>query len=154
MTTAPDIAPTIIDMLGLGGAPTTMVGESFKHVLMGQGKEHRPFVVSSWPLYMAEGEIVTAVDSKARRVANYMPITISTRDSALVLGGPDDKPELFDHANDPGERTNVWRDHRAAGHVLCGQALNFLQSIGTPETYIAPRREALDRWWGTIRRAS
>jgi arylsulfatase A-like enzyme len=154
LTTAPDIAPTILDMLGLGGSPTTMVGKSFKAALTGQSAEHRQFVVSSWPLYMAEGEIVTAVDSRARRVANYMPITISTRDKALVLGGPDDEPEFYDHTSDPGETTNVWQDLHAEGDVLCGQALHFLESIGTPEAYIAPRREALDRWWGAVRRAS
>jgi hypothetical protein len=75
MTTAPDLAPTIVELAGLGGVPTTVIGESFGSILAGTQDEHRPFVVSSWPLYLAEGEIVTAIDSKARTIANYMPLT-------------------------------------------------------------------------------
>ena len=154
MTTAPDLAPTILELAGLGGLPTTMTGQSFREVLAGTKEEHRPFVVSSWPLYLAEGEIVTAIDSKARRIANYMPLTITTPERSLILGGPDDEPELYDLASDPGEQNNVWRELGAEGEVLCERTLSFLESVGTPEAYLAPRREALDRWWRVIRSKS
>jgi len=147
LTTAADIAPTVLDMVGLGGLPTTMAGESFGGVLSGQKDEHRPFVISSWPLYMAEGEITTAVDSKVRRISSYMPITVTTRDRSLILGGPDDEPELYDLTNDPGEKENVWKEHNGHGAALCEDAISFLEGIGTPEEHVAPRREALDRWW-------
>src|ERR671912_180582 len=133
MTTAPDLAPTILELLGLGGLPTTMTGDSFGGVLAGTREEHRPFVVSSWPLYLAEGEITTAVDSKARRIANYMPITITTRERSLILGGPDDEPELYDLTADLCERNNVWRELGAEGQVLYERTLSFLEGIGTPE---------------------
>jgi arylsulfatase A-like enzyme len=154
MTTAPDLAPTVLELVGLGGLPTTMTGDSFGGVLAGTREEHRPFVVSSWPLYLAEGEITTAVDSKARRIANYMPITITTRERTLILGGPDDEPELYDLAADPGERNNAWRGLDAEGQVLCERSLSFLEGVGTPEAYLAPRREALDRWWGAFRKSA
>jgi arylsulfatase A-like enzyme len=147
MTTAPDLAPTILDLTGLGGMPTTMTGESFGDVLAGRREEHRPLVVSSWPLYLAEGEIVTAIDSKARRIANYMPLTVSTRERSLILGGPDDEPELYDLARDPGEQNNAWSSFNGDGEALCERTLSFLESVGTPEEYLAPRREALNRWW-------
>ncbi len=38
MTTAPDLAPTIMELAGLGGLPTTMTGESFREVLAGPEK--------------------------------------------------------------------------------------------------------------------
>jgi hypothetical protein len=152
MTTAPDLAPTILELTGLGDLPTTMTGESFGGVLGGTRDEHRPFVVSSWPLYLAEGEIVTAIDSKARRIADYMPITVSTRDRTLILGGPDDEPELYDLAGDPGEQNNVWRELGDEGKALCENTLSFLERIGTPEEYLAPRRKVLDRWRRTVRR--
>ena len=154
MTSAPDLAPTVLDLLGLGGLPTTMTGDSFGGVLAGTREEHRPFVVSSWPLYLAEGEITTAVDSKARRIANYMPNTITTRERSLILGGPDDEPELYNLSDDPCERNNVWRELGAEGQVLCERALSFLESVGTPEAYLAPRREALERWWEAFRKKS
>jgi hypothetical protein len=131
-----------------------MTGKSFSDVLAGTRDEHRPFVVSSWPLYLAEGEIVTAIDSKARRISNYMPLSITTRERSLILGGPDDEPELYDLTADPGEQNNVWRELGAEGEVLCERTLSFLESVGTPEMYLSPRREALDRWWRVARRRS
>jgi hypothetical protein len=140
-----------MEFAGLGGEPTTMTGESFFGALEGNRDEHRPFVVSSWPLYLAEGEIVTAIDSKARRIADYMPLTVSTRDRSLILGGPDDEPELYDLTHDPGEQNNAWRERGDEGEALCHSALSFLGGIGTPEEYLAPRRKALDRWQRTVR---
>ncbi len=152
MTTAPDLAPTILELAGLGGLPTTMTGESFLDVLAGTRDEHRPFVVSSWPLYLAEGEIVTAIDSKARRIADYMPLTVTTRDRSLILGGPGDEPELYELAEDPGEQLNAYRERGDEGEALCEQAIYFLERAGTPEEYLAPRRQALERWRRAVRR--
>jgi len=146
MTTAPDLAPTIMELAGLGGLPTTMTGDSFGGVLNGAREERRPLVVSSWPLYLAEGEIVTAIDSKARRIADYMPLTVTTPERSLILGGPDDEPELYDLTRDPGEQHNVWRTLGDEGGLLAEQALSFLEGVRTPEEYLTPRREAIDRW--------
>jgi arylsulfatase A-like enzyme len=151
MTTAPDLAPTILELAGLGGLPTTMTGESFLGVLAGTLNEHRPFVVSSWPLYLAEGEIVTAIDSKARRIADYMPLTVTTRDRSLILGGPDDEPELYDLTRDPDEQSNAHRELSDEGETLCEHTLSFLERVGTPKEYLAPRRKALDRWRRVVR---
>jgi len=153
MTTAPDLAPTIMELTGLGHPPT-MTGESFHEVLSGKADEHRSFVVSSWPLYLAEGEIVTAIDSKARRIADYMPLTVTTPDRSLILGGPDDEPEFYDLASDPSEQNNVWREQSDEGETLCEQTLSFLESVGTPEEYVAPRRQALDGWRGVVRKSA
>ena len=123
-----------------------MKGESFGGVLTGQKSEHRPFVVSSWPLYLAEGEITTAVDSKARRMSSYMPLTVTTRERSLILGGPKDAPELYDLAADPNESRNVWSERGEEGPALAEDALSFLESLGTPEEYLAPRRKSLEEW--------
>ncbi|MDP8953004.1 MAG: hypothetical protein M3N18_12375 [Actinomycetota bacterium] len=69
---------------------------------------------------------------------------------SLILGGPDDEPELYDLTSHHGEQDNVWRELGAEGEVLCERTLSFLESVGTPEAYLAPRREALDRWWRVI----
>ncbi len=146
LTTAPDIAPTVLEMVGLGGLPSTMAGESFGGVLSGERAEHQAFVVSSWPLYLAEGEITTAVDSKVRRISSYMPLTVTTRDRSLILGGPDDEPELYDLKADPDEQRNVWRERGGEGATLATDAISFLESLGTPEEHLVPRRRALDGW--------
>ncbi|HSK98825.1 MAG TPA: sulfatase, partial [Rubrobacteraceae bacterium] len=143
MTTAPDIAPTILDLVGVE-LPATMTGETFGGVLTGEKDEHRPFVVSSWPLYLAEGEITTAVDSKARRIASYLPVTVTTPERTLIVGGPDDEPELYDPASDPQEAHNLWHERPGEGEEICERALAFLEEQRTPEEYLAPRRRALE----------
>src|SRR5829696_8804708 len=154
MTTAPDIAPTIMDLVGLGGVPTTMTGDSFGGVLDGSRQEHRSLVVSSWPLYLAKGEIITAVDSRPRRVASYMPLTVTTQEHSLILDGPAEEPELYNLGRDPGERWNVWGSRIEEGTALGERALSFLERQGTPEAYLAPRRLSLqgfapDFWRGS-----
>jgi hypothetical protein len=75
-----------------------------------------------------------------------MPLTVTTRERSLILGGPDDEPELYDICRDPGGQRNVWRELGSEGEALAEQNLAFLESIGTPQEYLAPRREALKSW--------
>jgi hypothetical protein len=145
LTTAPDLAPTILDLAGVE-RPPSMMGESFGEVLFGERDEHRPFVVSSWPLYFAAGEFTTAVDSRPRRIASYMPMTVTTPERSLILGGPAYMPELYDLVWDPGERSNVWESRPGEGAALGERAISFLERQGTPELYLAPRRLALQRF--------
>lgn len=143
MSTTADLAPTILEMAGVP-APATMRGRSLGPVLRGERQEHRPFVVSSWPLYLAEGEVTLAVDSRPRRVLGHMPLTVTTRERSVILGGPDDEPELYDLEADPGEQRNLWPERPAEGAGLARQAISFLEGAGTPEAYLKPRREAIE----------
>lgn len=143
LTTAPDLAPTILDLLGLS-VPEGIQGRSFREVLLGGREEHRPFVVSSWPLYFAEGELTSAVDSRPRRISSYMPLTVTTRDTSLILGGPSEKPELYDLGADPGEQVNLGAERADEGRELAQAAIAFLEQCGAPPRYLEPRRSALD----------
>lgn len=100
-------------------------------------------MVSSWPLYFAEGEITSAIDSRPRRIASYMPITATTRSRSLIIGGPAEPPKLYDLENDPGELANVWADDVAAGTRLFRAALAFLEKCGAAEEHLAARRGSL-----------
>ena len=145
MTTAPDIAPTILELVGLESPPMAQ-GWHFADVIQGVREEHRPFVISSWPLYFAEGEFTSAVDGSTRRIASYMPITVATRERSLILGGPAQLPELYDLNSDPREQTNVWQSHVEEGSMLAQSAISFLERQGTPEEYLKPRRMALEEF--------
>jgi arylsulfatase A-like enzyme len=142
LTTAPDIPATILDLLGIA-APARLQGQSLRGVLVQAAPEHRPFVISSWPLYFAKGELTSAVDSRRRKIASYMPITVSTRRFTLIIGGPTEPPELYDLDHDPGEANNVWTQHIMEGSALFRAAIDFLRSAGTAEKFIAPREESL-----------
>jgi len=143
LTTAPDLAPTILDLVGID-VPAGMQGRSFKSALDAEDGEHRPFVVSSWPVYFAEGEMTSAVDSRPRRISSYMPITIATRTRSVILGGPTESPELYDLERDPGEQENVWAANAENGLGLCREAVGFLEECETPEKFLEPRRSALE----------
>lgn len=142
LTTAPDIAPTLVELAGQTPCET-MRGRSFRATLSGEQDEHRPFVVSSWPLYFAEGEVTTAVDSRPRRISRYMPLTVTTRTRSLILGGPSEEPELYDLEADPREKVNLWPDRREEAADLAREAVAFLEACDTPERYLEPRRSAL-----------
>jgi arylsulfatase A-like enzyme len=142
LTTAPDIPATILDLAGVE-PPADVQGSSFRAVIDATAEEHRPFVVSSWPLYFAEGELTSAIDSRPRRIASHMPITATTRERSLIIGGRDEPPELYDLARDPRESTNVWAEDAGEGHRLFEEALAFLEEIGAAERYLEPRRDSL-----------
>jgi arylsulfatase A-like enzyme len=147
LTTAPDLAPTILDLLGID-APAEMRGQSFRGALRDEAAAHRPFVVSSWPLYFAEGEMTSAVDSRPRRISSYMPITISTQTRSVILGGPTEAPELYDLENDPEELRNAWPEATEEGIDLCRRAVAFLEECETTERFLEPRRMALASFTG------
>jgi hypothetical protein len=75
-----------------------------------------------------------------------MPLTVTTPERSLILGGPDDEPEFYDLVGDPGEHNNLWSQLSDEGETLCERALSFLEGVGTPEEYLAPRHKALDGW--------
>jgi arylsulfatase A-like enzyme len=144
MTTAPDLAPTILDLVGLE-KPAGVQGSSFKQALL-SGEAHRPFVVSSWPLYFAEGEMTTAVDSRPRRIASYMPMTVTTQHRSLILGGASEPPELFNLDEDPREARNVWAEETGKGLELARRAVSFLEEHETPAQFVQPRKLALEQF--------
>jgi len=123
--------------------PAQVQGRSVREVLTGRAAEHRPFVISSWPLYFAKGELTSAVDSRRRRIASYMPVTVSTRRWSLIMGGPSEAPELYDLERDPQEASNVWAEHVDEGSYLFKNAIEFLRSVGTAEKFVKPREESL-----------
>ena len=141
LTTAPDIPATILELAGVE-PPPGLHGRSFGDVLRGGG-EHRPFVVSSWPLYFARGELTSAVDGRVRELASSMPITVTTRELSLVVGEAGEPPELYDLEVDPDESTNVWSEKTGEGSALFAEALAFLEECGTPERFLARLQEAL-----------
>ena len=145
LTTAPDLAPTILELTGVE-APASMRGDSFAGVLRGEKDGHRDYVVSSWPLYFAQGEITTAVDSVPRRIASHMPITVTTRERSLIFGGPEDPPELYDLGADPNEQTNLWDTRPGEGVALMERAVSFLEREHTPEPHLELRRKAAEKF--------
>ena len=141
LTTAIDLPATILDIAGVDGGD--LHGRSFKDVVVSKRAEHREFVISSWPLYFARGEYTSAVDGKRRAISTYMPITVTTAQRSLLIGGPDDPVELYDLGADPGEQNNVWSDREPQDEQLFDDALSYLADLGTDEGALTARRRAI-----------
>jgi arylsulfatase A-like enzyme len=141
LTTAIDLPATILDIAGVDGGG--LHGRSFKDVVLATRAEHRDFVISSWPLYFARGGYTSAVDGKRRAISTYMPITVTTAERSLLIGGPDDPVELYDLVADPGEQNNVWNDREPQDERLFDDALSYLGELGTDEGVLAARRRAI-----------
>ena len=135
-----DVAPTPGHRL-----PDGATGTSFAGVISGVAPDnHRPFVISSWPLGYQRGRISIAVDSSPRRIARDLPLTVTTATYSLLVGGPDDSVELYDLTIDPGEQQNIVGDAPAlAGGDLLEAAIDLLRAEGAERDLLAPRLGAL-----------
>jgi arylsulfatase A-like enzyme len=142
LTTAADVMPTLLELAGVE-PPSNLDGASLLPVICDDRPGHRPLVVSSWPLEYQKGRISVAVDSTPRRVPHDLPLTVTTHETTLVVGGPDDPPELYDLARDPGESTNLWPERSAEAAELLAAALDVLERAGTSAELLAPRRAVL-----------
>ena len=100
-------------------------------------------MISSWPLGYQRGRISIAVDSSPRRIAQDLPLTVTTPTHSLIVGGPDDPVELYDLTADPEEAHDVAaRDPAVAEHLL-EAAIAALRAEGAAPDLLAPREGAL-----------
>jgi len=149
LTTLVDLPATVLDLAGVD-APPGVAGRSLVPLLRGETDEHRKLVVSGWPLEYQKGRITIAVDSWPRRIARDQPLTVTTRELSLVVGGADDDLELYDLGDDPGEQRNVVTERAGEAAALVEEALAELVSIGASAELLAPRRGALERFCTTV----
>jgi hypothetical protein len=100
-------------------------------------------VISSWPLGYQKGRISVAVDSSPRRVAQDLPLTITTPRRSVILGGSDDPVEMHDLVADPAEQTDISHAEREATALLVEAAITELREEGATPELLAPRHGAL-----------
>jgi arylsulfatase A-like enzyme len=149
LTTLVDLPATVLDLAGVE-TPPGIAGRSLVPLLRGETDEHRKLVVTGWPLEYQKGRITIAVDSWPRRIARDQPLTVTTRELSLVVGGADDDLELYDLGDDPGEERNVATERAGEAAALLEEALAELVSFGASEELLAPRRGALERFATTV----
>lgn len=143
LTSLPDVTPTLLELAGLDPLDGA-TGTSFAGVVSGAGAdEHRSFVISSWPLGYQRGRISIAVDSSPRRVAQDLPLTVTTTSHSLLVGGPDEPVELYNLALDPGEQRSIAADEPALASELLEEAIALLRDEGADSNLLTPRVEAL-----------
>jgi arylsulfatase A-like enzyme len=141
LTSAIDVMPTILDLLGVPAPPgLALHGRSVLPALEGDTSPGRDMTVTTMPL-ANPGQEVRVVDSVLRRVMEFQPASISTPEWSLLYAGRAQPVELYHLPSDPGQATNVAEQHPGVVQDLHRAYVALLEETGTAEEYLAPRRE-------------
>ena len=135
---APDIMPTILELLGLK-IPATVQAESFGPVIRGKKSEHRRFAVTTMPLYNP-GHYTRVVDDFERKVVGYCPATITSGPWTLLYAKEGAPVELYNLKSDPAQKKNVARKHPNVVKRLHRMFYSLIKEAGTSEELLEPRR--------------
>lgn len=138
----PDLMPTILDLAGVEH-PDTIQGRSLVEALKGNMTPIRDFAVTSGAVVhppVSEKPIRLDASNWNQYARNLRTSTIVSDEWVLILGAGDLEPELYHTPNDPRQLNNVFADHRPIARELHAKYIAFLESLGTKEEYIAPRR--------------
>jgi arylsulfatase A-like enzyme len=136
MTSALDIAPTILDLAGLN-APEGWLGHSLLPVVTGEGEPSRQAVVTSIGL-KAPAELTSAVDGVARALGKWQPSTITTSDWRLLYAIPSEPIELYARTG-PDVATEVSARYPDVVNALITHFEDELKAAGAPDDVLAQR---------------
>jgi arylsulfatase A-like enzyme len=136
-----DIAPTLLDVLGLG-APVTMHGRTFRHLLDGVGAwEERP-AFSEW--VGSKGETVYAVRSGRWKYV-HNPAGVRPNDVPYCYhpgtGFELSPVELYDLSRDGEETVDIAAAHPHVVSELAGALQDWLGDHEPPSQVAAPQDE-------------
>ena len=134
-----DIAPTVIDMAG-SKAPDDMHGKSLLPVLEGATDTHREIVVSADADAQNLRSTSKAVDDVPREILEVCPATIFDGEWELVYAIEGDPHALYNAKIDPEHREDVAKENPEKVRELHAKYVEWLESHGTDEANIAPRR--------------
>ena len=138
-----DHMPTILDLAGIE-RPATVQGKSLVNVLKGSEESVRDFVVTSGAVIhppLSETPMTLSAsnwDEYARRLKSS---TIVTDEWTLTTAAGDFLSELYHNPSDPHQTNNVINQNRSKAEELHSKFINMLESLGTDESFIAPRRK-------------
>lgn len=111
LTSALDIAPTLLELAGVGAtADTAGGGSSLVPFLAGDDAPLHSALVSAMPLANPGGE-VAVVDDQVRTVVDWQPISVTTDRWSLLYSLPTEPIELYDLGSDAGQSVNVADDN-------------------------------------------
>jgi arylsulfatase A-like enzyme len=149
---APDLAPTICELLGVE-IPTSFQGTSLVPVMEGRKRQTRPLAISTPSLAhdpnggrpttitMGEWALVYAGNPDAPLLASLTAAVDHVERPAIVPAGQVPPPELYNLREDPGMTRNVIAQHRAVAEKLHRAHVRLLSELGMDEAYLRHRRQ-------------
>lgn len=137
LTCALDLGPTLLDLAGLT-PPEWMPGQSLLPAATGGHFEGHELVVSATPL-ANPGEELQVVDDLMRTVAEWQPVTVTSKDWALLYSIESEPIELYQLDRDPHQETNVAQGNEEEVARLIQSYRSLLQEYGAKDEHITPR---------------
>ena len=139
MSSAVDVMPTVLDLLGLE-VPNFVQGRSLAPALRDPDARGRDFVVSSLP-FANVGDPVHSVDNLLR-VLTEPPVTTVTSGGWSLLYSPlPGASRLYNLAADPTQTDNVMEHHMDVARELHSKLVRFMRDTEVPDRLLNPRLE-------------
>ena len=138
-----DHMPTILDLAGVE-RPETVQGKSLVEVLKGGTEPVRDFVITSSAVVhppVSDKPITLNASNWGDYAYKLKTSTIVTDEWTLITAAGDMRSELYHNADDPHQTNNVIEGNKAAAEQLHAKYISLLESLGTAEEFIAPRRK-------------
>ena len=139
MSSAVDVMPTVLDLLGVE-IPDFVQGRSLAPALRDPGTQGRDFVVSSLP-FANVGDPVHSVDNLLR-VLTEPPVTTVTSGGWSLLYSPlPGVSKLYNLGADAKQLDNVIERHMDVASELHQKLVHFMCETEVPERLLNPRLE-------------
>lgn len=139
LVSMPDLMPTILEMAG-APIPERVQARSILPLIEGRANTIHDLLVTSAPLEEA-GQLTKTVDDKAREVVELSPASITNGEWDFLYSVQGQKMELYRTREDPGHQNNLIENELAVAADLHHQYYSWLESIGTNEMHLAPRKK-------------
>jgi arylsulfatase A-like enzyme len=134
--------PTMLDLAGVEH-PETVQGKSLVDVIKGSKRQTREFAVTSGAIvHPPVSDVPLNLESSNwdQFARALKASTIVTYEWTLIVGAGDLQPQMYHNPSDPHQHVNVFSEHKDVAKRLHADYIELLESLGTKEEYIAPRR--------------
>ena len=139
MSSAVDVMPTVLDLLGLG-IPGFVQGRSLAPGLRDPEAQGRDFVVSSLP-FANVGDPVHSVDNLLRVLTEPPVTTVTSGEWSLLYSPLPGISKLYNLAADPSQSDNVIERQMEVASELHQKLVRFMRETDVPERLLNPRLE-------------
>ena len=139
MSSAVDVMPTVLDLLGVE-IPDFVQGRSLAPALRDPSLPGRDYVVSSLP-FANPGDQVHSVDNLLRVLTEPPVTTVTSGDWSLLYSPLPGVSQLYNLGTDPSQQDNVIEAKMDVASELHQRLVRFMRETEVPDRLLRPRLE-------------
>ncbi len=139
MSSAIDVMPTVLDLLGLD-APDYVQGRSLAPGMRDPSRPGRDYVVSSLP-FANPGDPVASVDSLLRTLLEPPVTTVTSGEWSLLYSPVPGVSQLYNLNTDPHQLDNVIAARMDVASEIHQTLVRFMRETTVPDRLLQPRLE-------------